>query len=63
MLGSSFSAVLAAAVAGDERAFEVLWLDLNPAVLRYLWVVIPDAAEDVASETWIEVVRGLATPS
>ncbi len=59
MLGSSFSAVLAAAVAGDERAFEVLWLDLNPAVLRYLWVVIPDAAEDVASETWIEVVRGL----
>jgi len=59
MLGSSFPAVLAAAVDGDERAFAVLWDDLNPGVLRYLRVVAPDAAEDVASETWLEVVRGL----
>jgi RNA polymerase sigma-70 factor (ECF subfamily) len=60
MLGSSFAAVLAAAVGGDEQAFASLWRDLHPAVLRYLQVVAPGAAEDVASETWLEVVRGLA---
>jgi RNA polymerase sigma-70 factor, ECF subfamily len=58
-LGSSFAAVLAAAVGGDEQAFAVLWRDLHPALLRYLRVVTPDTAEDVASETWLEVVRGL----
>jgi RNA polymerase sigma-70 factor, ECF subfamily len=59
MLGSCFGAVLAAAVDGDEQAFARLWRDLHPAVLRYLRVVAPEAAEDVASETWLEVVRGL----
>jgi RNA polymerase sigma-70 factor (ECF subfamily) len=59
MLGSVFPAVLAAAVGGDEQAFAELWDDLNPAVLRYLRVVAAEAAEDVASETWLEVVRGL----
>jgi RNA polymerase sigma-70 factor (ECF subfamily) len=59
MLGSCFAPVLAAAVGGDEQAFARLWWDLHPAVLRYLQVVAPDAAEDVASETWLEVVRGL----
>jgi RNA polymerase sigma-70 factor (ECF subfamily) len=59
MLGSAFPAALAAAQGGDERAFAALWDDLNPAVLRYLRVVVPEAAEDVASETWLEVVRGL----
>jgi RNA polymerase sigma-70 factor (ECF subfamily) len=59
MLGGSFAAVLAAAVRGDEQAFASLWRDLHPAVLRYLYVVAPGAAEDVASETWLEVVRGL----
>jgi RNA polymerase sigma-70 factor (ECF subfamily) len=57
MLGSSFEAVLAAAAAGDEQAFARLWRDLQPAVLRYLRVVVGDSAEDVASETWLEVVR------
>ena len=57
MLGRSFEAVLADAAAGDERAFARLWRDLQPAVLRYLRVAVPDAAEDVASETWLEVVR------
>jgi RNA polymerase sigma-70 factor (ECF subfamily) len=59
MLRSCFDSVLAAAVGGDEHAFARLWRDLHPAVLRYLRVVAPDAAEDVASETWLEVVRGL----
>jgi RNA polymerase sigma-70 factor, ECF subfamily len=59
MLGGCFGSVLAAAVDGDEQSFARLWRDLHPALLRYLQVVVPDAAEDVASETWVEVVRGL----
>jgi RNA polymerase sigma-70 factor (ECF subfamily) len=59
MLGGCFGSVLAAAVDGDEHAFARLWRDLHPGLLRYLRVVAPDAAEDVASETWVEVVRGL----
>ena len=53
-------AVLAAAQAGSESAFSQLWRDGNPALLRYLRVIAPDAAEDVAAETWLQVVRGLA---
>ena len=44
----------------DEEAFSVLWRDANPALLRYLRVVTPEHAEDVAAETWVQVVRGLA---
>ena len=43
-----------------DRAFSVLWRDANPALLRYLRVVAPGAAEDIAAETWVQVVRGLA---
>jgi RNA polymerase sigma-70 factor (ECF subfamily) len=59
MTGPAFQAALAAAAGGDERAFAVLWRELQPAVLRYLQVLAPDAAEDLASETWIRVVAGL----
>jgi len=52
--------VLAAAQRGSEAAFAVLWRDGNPALLRYLRVCAPGAAEDVAAETWLQVVRGLA---
>ena len=61
MIGEEFPAVLAAAQDGSEDAFAVLWRDGNPAVLRYLRVAAPDAAEDVAAETWVQVVRGLAS--
>jgi RNA polymerase sigma-70 factor, ECF subfamily len=44
---------------GAEWAFSALWRDANPALLRYLRVVAPDVAEDVAAETWVQVVRGL----
>ncbi len=60
MIGDDFPAVLAAAQEGDEGAFSVLWRDGNPALLRYLRVIAPDSAEDVAAETWVSVVRGLA---
>jgi RNA polymerase sigma-70 factor (ECF subfamily) len=50
---------LRAAQDGDERGFATLWRALQPAVLRYLWVVVGEAAEDVASETWLQAARDL----
>lgn len=59
MIGADFDATLAAAREGDERAFAVLWRDLQPALLRYLRVIAPAVYEDLAAETWLEVARGL----
>jgi RNA polymerase sigma-70 factor (ECF subfamily) len=59
MIGPTFPAVLAAAAGGDEDAFGMLWYDLQPRLLRYFRVVAPGAAEDLASETWLGVVRGI----
>jgi RNA polymerase sigma-70 factor (ECF subfamily) len=60
VIGEDFAAVLGAAQEASEEAFSLLWRDSNPALLRYLRVVAPDSAEDVAAETWVHVVRGLA---
>jgi RNA polymerase sigma-70 factor (ECF subfamily) len=51
---------LARALAGDESGFVELWRQLNPRLLRYLRVLSCDDADDVASETWLQVVRDLA---
>jgi RNA polymerase sigma-70 factor (ECF subfamily) len=59
MIGPEFPAVLDAATRGDEEAFGRLWRDLQPRLLRYFMVAAPAAAEDLASETWLAVVRGL----
>ena len=59
MIGEPFAEVLSAAQAGGETAFAVLWRELQPGLLRYLRVVVVAAAEDVASETWLEVAKGL----
>jgi RNA polymerase sigma-70 factor (ECF subfamily) len=59
VVGEDFADVLAAAQAGDEGAFSVLWRDANPALLRYLRVVTPEHSDDVAAETWVQVLRGL----
>ena len=60
MIGDDFADVLAAAQGGSEAAFTRLWRDANPALLRYLGVIAADAADDIAAETWVQVVRGLA---
>lgn len=60
VIGAEFPAVLAAAQDGSEAAFARLWQDANPVLLRYLRVGLPDCAEDIAAETWLQVVRGLA---
>lgn len=61
MIGEDFAGLLAAAQEGNELAFSRLWRDGNPALLRYLRVIAPESAEDAAAETWLCVVRGLAT--
>lgn len=59
VVGDEFALVLAEAQGGSEDQFAVLWRDANPALLRYLRVLAPENAEDIAAETWVYVVRGL----
>ena len=54
-LGPQFTSVLAGAKTGAPWALEALYRDLQPRLLRYLSSQAPDAAEDLASETWIGV--------
>jgi len=58
-IGCDFAELLDAARRGDERALAALWRELQPALLRYLRAVDADAAEDIASDTWLEVTRRL----
>jgi RNA polymerase sigma-70 factor, ECF subfamily len=61
VIGAAFAVTLARAQGGDESAFACLFRDVQPPLLRYLQVIVPAGeAEDVASETWLQVVRGLA---
>lgn len=57
MLGERFAVALQDAQGGDEVEFALLFRDLQPAVIRYLRVVSAAAADDLAAETWLEVVR------
>jgi RNA polymerase sigma-70 factor (ECF subfamily) len=50
---------LKAAQDGDAAGFAILWRAHQPAVLRYLRVLVGDRAEDAASETWLHVIRDL----
>ena len=45
---------------GDADAFRALYRDAQPRLLRYLHALVGDDAEDVASETWLQVTRDLA---
>ena len=59
MLDTAFAATLAKAQGGDQAAFAVIFRDVQPVLLRYLGVIVPEAADDVAGETWLNVVAGL----
>lgn len=50
---------LSRARSGDEAGFLELWQGLQPSLLRYLRVLSCDDPDDVASETWLQVVRDL----
>jgi RNA polymerase sigma factor (sigma-70 family) len=58
--GPAFDDVLAAAQAGAAWAFEVLYRDLSPAVTGYLRLHGALDPDDLASETFLAVFRGLA---
>lgn len=45
--------------AGSSAAFRVLYRDTQPRILRYLHTLVGDDAEDVASETWLQIARDL----
>jgi RNA polymerase sigma-70 factor, ECF subfamily len=59
MSDDTFPDTLAAAQQGDEAAFTELFRAAQPTLLRYLRVVAQDDADDLAAETWVQVVRGL----
>lgn len=58
-LPEGFDARMAAAKAGDEAAFVELFRSVQPALLRYLATLGGPLADDVASDTWVSVVKGL----
>ena len=59
MLGAAFEVVLADAQAGDQQAFAAIFRDIQPSLLRYLHVIAAEAADDVAGDTWVQVIGGL----
>ncbi len=50
---------LGAATKGDENAFRTLYRAVQPGLLRYLRLIAPYDADDVASETWLQIARDL----
>ncbi|WP_106399065.1 RNA polymerase sigma factor [Actinocorallia populi] len=44
---------------GDVDAFDRIYLDVQPRLLRYLRTLVGDEAEDVASEAWLQIARDL----
>jgi RNA polymerase sigma-70 factor, ECF subfamily len=54
-------AALAGAQRGEPAAFRALYRDTQPRLLRYLHALVGDDAEDIASETWLQITRDLHT--
>lgn len=55
------SAVVRAARGGDAEAFRLLYREVQPGLLRYLRGLVGEDAEDLASETWLQIARDLRT--
>ena len=60
MTGAGLDDAVVRAQKGDSEAFRLLYLDLQPRLLRYLHALAGQDAEDIASETWLQVTRDLA---
>ncbi len=59
MIGGDFHNVLQRARCGDEQAFTELFRSLQPALRRYVHVRAPGREDDVTSDVWFEVIRGI----
>jgi RNA polymerase sigma-70 factor, ECF subfamily len=57
---ADLSAVVQEAQCGSEEAFRSLYRAVQPGLLRYLQVLVGDDAEDIASETWLQIARDLS---
>ena len=57
---AGLGAAVVRAQRGDPDAFRALYRDTHSRLLRYLHALVGDDAEDVASETWLQVTRDLA---
>jgi RNA polymerase sigma-70 factor, ECF subfamily len=55
------TAAVAAAQRGDDEAFRLVYRAVQPLLLRYLRALVSDDAEDVASETWLQITRDLGS--
>lgn len=55
----AFDRTLAAARAGEGWALAELFRDLHPRIRRYLNGFEPQAADDLTSDAWLDVVRAL----
>ncbi|HCT80583.1 MAG TPA: RNA polymerase subunit sigma-70 [Micromonosporaceae bacterium] len=60
-MADDLSSAVQAARQGNEQAFRSLYRAIQPGLLRYLQALVGMDAEDVASETWLHVVRDLHT--
>jgi RNA polymerase sigma-70 factor (ECF subfamily) len=54
-----FDATIDRARAGDHVAFAALWRWLQPPLVRWLRVVASEEIDDIASEVWMSIARGL----
>jgi len=54
-----FRGTLLGAQQGDEEAFARLWREFHPGLLRYLRIKAAPAAEDLAADIWVRVLRAL----
>jgi RNA polymerase sigma-70 factor, ECF subfamily len=59
VIGAAFEVTLAQAQDGDEVAFTRIFRDVQPVLIRYLRVIAPGVADDMAGDTWLKVVEGL----
>ena len=56
---ADLSAAVRAARGGDEAAFRFLYREVQPGLLRYLRGLVGEDAEDIASETWLQIARDM----
>lgn len=56
---ADLSAAVRAARDGNEEAFRVLYREVQPGLLRYLRGLVGNDAEDLASETWLQIARDI----
>jgi RNA polymerase sigma-70 factor (ECF subfamily) len=61
LTSTDFADLLTLAQGGDEDAFAAIWRRFQAELVRYLRVVAQGAADDLAADTWLQVMRNLAT--